>query len=245
MRGKGPRNPGAPRKGCALRRTTGQGSCPTTLDCREARAGERRARGGAMGAGGQETRGLGPSPLLAAQRGQGSSLGVSGQPGGQLWGAVPRATTLSPEAWGGRRGRGSPAVTTRQATQGRTQSSAGHLWVPRAPPHGTLRGALPQGPLQRAPMGSCTPGTLPESLRAPRAPLGEGVGGPQARGGGIYTLGGAGFEAKRRKPGQGSLPQGGGRDAAKARASLPGPECSDKRGWPPAEEPTPGGSCPL
>lgn len=142
--------------------------------------GETGARGGAMGAGGQETWGLGPSPLLAAQRGQGSSLGVSGQPGGQLWGAVPRATTLSLKAWGGRWGRGSPAVTTRQATQGHTQSSAGHLWVPRAPPHGTLRGALPQGPLQRAPMGSCTPGTLPESLRAPRAPLGEGVGGPQA-----------------------------------------------------------------
>ena len=39
-------------------------------------------------------------------------------------------------------------------------------------------------------------------------------------------------------------PEPGGRDAAKARTSILGAKCSEKRGWPPAEELTPGGNCP-
>lgn len=116
----------------------------------------------------------GLAPSIRAQRRQGSSLRVSSQLGGQRE-QCPECPWPPPsprEAWEGRWGRGSPTMTTRQATQG----SAGHLWIPRARPHSALRGPRPKRALRRAVMGSCTPRTLPENLRAPWTSLGEGGG---------------------------------------------------------------------
>lgn len=148
------RPPGTPALlagGCTLRKTTGRGSCSTTLDCREARAGERQGHGEVwVGARGQDTGGFGPSPLHVAQCGQGSSLRVSGQPGGQLWGAVPwvsLATTLSPGDLGRQAGKGKPH---RDHKTGYSGPHSGQCW---APPHSTLRGLCPKGACRGLPWG--------------------------------------------------------------------------------------------